>query len=100
MSGRAMLVLTGPIAAGKSTVAAAVATRLRAAGREVAVLDFDDVVQTVGGFKGITHARAAAALRVFAELVGAWLREGADVMAHGPFFAADEHSAIVGRVPE
>lgn len=44
------MVIVGPIASGKSTVAGALGKRFRALGRTVAVLDLDDVVDTIGGF--------------------------------------------------
>jgi adenylylsulfate kinase-like enzyme len=44
-----LIVIVGPIASGKSTVAYELGSRFRAADRSVAVLDLDDVVETIGG---------------------------------------------------
>src|SRR5918993_1193869 len=44
-----LIAIVGPIASGKSTIAYELGSRFRAAGRAVAVLDLDDVVDTIGG---------------------------------------------------
>jgi hypothetical protein len=75
-----LVVIVGPIASGKSTVAGALGRRFMAAGRAVAVLDLDDVVDTIGGFGDLTPQRFRQAQVVY----GAWLRQSFDVIAHGP----------------
>lgn len=94
-----LLTIVGPIASGKSTVAAELGERFRACGRPAAVLDLDDHVMTIGGFVGLSPDRFAAAVVVFGDLVGAWLREGFDVVAHGPFFQPHEDAAVVRAAP-
>lgn len=94
-----LVMIVGPIASGKSTVAADLGARFRAAGRHVAVLDLDDHVMTIGGFVGLEPVRFATSVVVFGDLVGAWLREGFDVIAHGPFFQGDEDAAVVRTAP-
>jgi hypothetical protein len=94
-----LVVIVGPIASGKSTVAHELGRRFRAAGRPIAVLDLDDVVETIGGFAGLTPERFHAAHDVYGELVGAWLRRGFDVIAHGPFFEPGEDRAVLHGVP-
>jgi hypothetical protein len=79
-----LVVIVGPIASGKSTVAGALGRRFMAAGRAVAVLDLDDVVDTIGGFGDLTPQRFRQAQVVHGQLVGAWLRQSFDVIAHGP----------------
>jgi hypothetical protein len=96
---RVLLVLTGPIGAGKSTLAAEVGVRLRASGRATAVLDLDEVLLTIGGFAHLSSERFGQARRVHGELVGAWLEEGLDVVAHGPFFTAGDLDLAVQAVP-
>ena len=86
-----LIVIVGPIASGKSTIAYELGSRLRAAGRAVAVLDLDDVVDTIGGFAGLQL--------VYGDLVGAWLRQRLDVVAHGPFFEPEEDEALLHAVP-
>lgn len=44
-----LVIIVGPIASGKSTVANGVATELRESGEAVAVVDLDDVVEMIGG---------------------------------------------------
>ena len=95
-----LVVIIGPIASGKSTTAAALGDRFRAAGRAVAVLDLDDIVATIGGFRDLTPDRFRQAQIVHGELVGAWLRQGVDVIAHGPFFQAHEQAALLHAVPD
>ena len=95
-----LLVIVGPIASGKSTVATALGDRFRRAGRAIAVIDLDDFVDTIGGFANLGPERFRQAQIVFGQLVGAWLREGFDVIAHGPFFQAEEQAALLHAVPE
>jgi shikimate kinase len=95
-----LVIIVGPIASGKSTLAARLATRLRAAGRPVAVVDVDDVVDTIGGFGGLTPARFRQAQRVHGTLVGTWLTQGLHVVAHGPFYDPDEIDALLHAVPD
>jgi hypothetical protein len=52
-----LVIIVGPIASGKSTLAAKLGARLRTTGRPVAVVDIDDVIATIGGFAGLTPAR-------------------------------------------
>lgn len=96
---RALIVIVGPIASGKSTIACELGVRFRAADRPVAVLDLDHVVGTVGGFAGLTAERFRQAQVVHGDLVGSWLRRGFDVIAHGPFFALEEDRALLHAVP-
>jgi hypothetical protein len=94
-----LVVIVGPIASGKSTVAEGLGDRVRASGRQVAVLDLDELVETIGGFAGLSAERFGQAQRVFGRLVGAWLDHGVDVIAHGPFFDRDEDEALLHAVP-
>lgn len=95
----ALVVIVGPIASGKSTVAGGLGERFRACGRPVAVLDLDELVETIGGFVGLSAERFRLAQVVFGRLVGAWLDQGFDVIAHGPFFDRDEDEALLHAIP-
>lgn len=95
----ALVMIVGPIASGKSTVSADIGRIFRAAGRPVAVVDLDDHIMTIGGFVGLEPDRFGRSLAVFGDLVGAWLREGFDVIAHGPFFQRHEDAAVVRTAP-
>lgn len=72
---------------------------MRAAGSAVAVLDLDDVVQTIGGFGDLAPECFRQAQQVYGGLVGAWLSQGVDVIAHGPFFEPAEDDALLHAVP-
>lgn len=95
-----LIVIVGPIASGKSTIADGLGSRFREGGRRVAVLDLDEVVETVGGFMGLSEADFRQAQVVFGQLVGAWLEQGVDVIAHGPFFERHEDVALLHAVPD
>jgi hypothetical protein len=94
-----LVVIVGPIASGKSTVADALGHRFRDADRSVAVLDLDDCVATIGGFADLSPDRWLRAQMVYGEIVGAWLKQGFDVIAHGPFFERQENQALLHAVP-
>jgi hypothetical protein len=94
-----LVVIVGSIASGKSTVAGGLGERFRACGRRVAVLDLDDLVEMIVGFVGLSGERFRQAQVVFGQLVGAWLDQGFDVIAHGPFFDRDEDQALLHEIP-
>jgi shikimate kinase len=81
-----LILITGPIASGKSTVARVLGDRLRAAGRSLAIIDADDVVLTIGGFRNLPWEHLELSLEVFGRLIDAWLSVGFDVIAHGPLY--------------
>lgn len=54
---RELLVIVGPIASGKSTIAARPRRPLPDSGRAVAVVDLDDVVDTIGRFGDLSPDR-------------------------------------------
>ncbi|MCA1722159.1 MAG: adenylyl-sulfate kinase [Actinobacteria bacterium] len=74
----ALVVIIGPIASGKSTVAAGVAQRLRDQGRRVALVDLDEVVAMAGGFVELSPADFGQTQLVCGQLARAWLRAGWD----------------------
>jgi shikimate kinase len=94
-----LVLLYGPIASGKTTVATALAERLRVAGRGVAVLDLDDQVLSIGGWRDLSWERFERSFDVFGQLVSAWLAAGLDVIAHGPFFERNAMEAVLRDVP-
>ena len=94
-----LVVIVGPIASGKSTVAQALGERFRASQRHVAVLDLDDLVNTIGGYVDLPGERFRQAQVVFGDLVGRWLDQEFDVIAHGPFFQRHEDEALLHAVP-
>jgi thymidylate kinase len=94
-----LVVIVGPIASGKSTVASGLGERFRARGRPVAVLDLDELVESIGGFVGLSGQRFRQAQMVFGRLVGASLDQGFDAIAHGPFLDRDEDHALLHAIP-
>jgi tRNA uridine 5-carbamoylmethylation protein Kti12 len=97
--GPLVIIVTGPIGAGKSTVAEALAVRLRRTGRLVAAVDLDEVVVTIGGFAGLTDEAFAAARQVHGQVVRSWLDVGADVVVDGPFYSQDEEAPLLAALP-
>jgi len=95
-----LVVVTGPLASGKSSVAEALARRLRQRSRRVAVLDFDEVVAAIGGFADLAPADLARAQIVFGAMVRGWWELGVDVIAHGPFVSAEERASLAAALPE
>jgi adenylylsulfate kinase-like enzyme len=81
----ALVVIVGPIAAGKSTLAAAVAQRLRARGEAVAVVGLDSVAEMA-----LPTLDWEWAHEVHGQLVRAWLATPVrTVVAEGPSTAAE-----------
>lgn len=96
-----LVVITGPIAAGKNTVGELLAERLTDAGRTVVVADLDEVAAMVrrpgAGAAGLWFAAHEA----HGALVGQWMRSAVDVViAIGPFYTADERAALTRTLPE
>ena len=94
-----LVTITGPIAAGKNTVADLLALRCVQTGRTVVVSDLDDVAFAVapadkrGGLWLAAHRAQGA-------LVGEWMRSQIDVViAIGPIFNKDEQEALYGQLP-
>jgi hypothetical protein len=90
-----LVVIFGPIASGKSSVAEALGRRLRHAGRDTAVLEVDDVVDTIGGFSDLKRERFNQSFTVHGHLVGAWLDNDVDVIAVGPFYEEHEVEGLI-----
>jgi hypothetical protein len=63
------------------------------------VLDLDELVESIGGFVGLSGQRFRQAQLVFGRLVGAWLDQGFDAIAHGPFLDRDEDHALLQAIP-
>jgi len=96
-----LVIITGPLAAGKNTTADALARRLTGGGRTVVIADVDDVVAMVAapgaGATGLWFAGREA----HGALVGQWMRSGVDdVVAVGPFFSDDERAALTRHLPD
>jgi histidine triad (HIT) family protein len=98
MAGPRLVFVTGPIASGKSTVSRLLAERLRSTGDAVAVLDLDEVVETIGGYANVDRDGIGRAGDVLGELAAAWLDRGCTVVAHGSFFEDGGSVSVPTRV--
>jgi hypothetical protein len=96
-----LVVLTGPIAAGKNTVAGRLAQLLTAHGRTVVVADVDDVAAMVGAPGAARAGLWFAAHEAHGALVGQWMRSAVDyVVVVGPIFSLDEQAALARTLPD
>lgn len=89
--------MTGLSGAGKSTIAAALATRLREAGREVSILDGDELRRHLSADLGFDRASRDRQVRRAAELAAADAAGGKVVIAAlmAPFEAARRDARAV-----
>ncbi len=95
-----LLVLTGPLAAGKSTVAQRVSQMLTQRRRTVVVVDVDEVAAMVGPPGAAAAGLWPAAHRAHGALVGQWMRSAVDhVVAVGPIFSTEEQAALTHALP-
>lgn len=89
-----LVILTGPIAAGKSTVADLLAERCAADGRSVAAADLDEVAFAQHGTSDLGSFWQRAGIAHTA-LVRGWLSAGIDVVvAHGPLFESGTYDSL------
>jgi adenylylsulfate kinase-like enzyme len=96
-----LVVLTGPIAAGKNTVAGRLAQLLTAHGRTVVVADVDDVAAMVGAPGAAEAGLWFAAHEAHGALVGEWMRSAVDyVVVVGPIYSLDEQAALTRTLPD
>ena len=93
------IVITGPIGAGKSTVARGLAERFRAVGLSAVAVDADDVFATLSAPPEELEVSWWRARRVHGALIAAWLCSGVDaVIAHGPFYTPAETAALLADI--
>lgn len=91
-----LIIVTGPVGGGKSTVAGHLAERLRALGGRVAVVDLDLVADMARPSTGKGESDLwQTARRACAGLVDGFYRQGFDtVIVEGEFFAHKELAAL------
>lgn len=91
-----LVMISGPIAAGKSTLSGELVQMLRADGLLVARTDLD----TVAEMALPTLPNWDWAHRIHAQLVGAWLRTGVDIVVDEGTSSPDEVDQVLEQVPE
>jgi hypothetical protein len=93
---KVLVLISGPIAAGKSTLACALTQRLREQGRSVALVDLD----TVAEIALPTLPDWAWAHDIHARLVGHWVRVPLDVVVDEGTSSRAEVAQVLAGVPE
>jgi thymidylate kinase len=97
---RTLVVIAGPIGAGKSTVAALLARTVAELGASAVAVDLDDVAFMQRGVHELDELWRRAAIAT-AALVDAWFDTGTDVVvAHGPFFEAGGYELLDAARPD
>jgi shikimate kinase len=96
-----LVILTGPIAAGKNTVADELAQHLTGRSRTVVVVDVDDVAAMVRAPGAAKAGLWFAAQEAHGALVGQWMRSNVEyVVAVGPIYTAEEQAALTHTLPD
>jgi tRNA uridine 5-carbamoylmethylation protein Kti12 len=96
-----LVLFTGPVASGKTTLARDLAARVRATGIGAAAIDMDDLVFMVNGFdwRTVTATHWAVARQAAAALIDALLSARLDlVTVAGPFFGESERDDLISHV--
>ena len=94
-----LVVLAGPIGAGKSSVAELLARRVARAGRPAAVVDLDEIAFMQRGRIELPEFWRRAGTAHLAAVRG-WFAAGTDtVVAHGPFFETDIYDELLEASP-
>lgn len=93
-----LVIITGPIASGKSTVADLLAQRCASLGRSVASADLDDVAFAQVGCPDVAEFWCHAGV-AHAALVRGWFASGTEVViAHGPFYESRSYDSLLAAV--
>lgn len=99
VEGRFLIVIAGPIGAGKSTAAAAIGKRLVDEGIAAAVVDLDDVAFMQRGDVGVDEFWRRGATATCA-LIRSWFDSGCElVVTHGPFFESGGYALLREAMP-
>ena len=95
-----LLVISGPIAAGKSTVAVALATAFRDSGRTAAVVDLDRIYMMVDDRPPMTDPRISRqARRAAASLTDHFVLDGIElVIVEGTFWTESDRDELTSRL--
>jgi predicted kinase len=96
-----LVVVTGQIASGKSTLACAVARDLERDGASVAVVDLDLIYEMLDPRRGpkVSQAKWTQARQLAARIAGALLAEGVLVVVEGEFLTPDQRGEFTDALP-
>lgn len=95
-----LVIINGPIAAGKNTVADRLTQRLTRRGHTVVVADVDEIAAMVGPPGAGAAGLWFAAHEAHGALVGQWMRSSVEyVVAVGPFHTDEERAALTRALP-
>ena len=98
--GTMLLVVTGPIASGKSTLARAVACELERRGAKAAAVDLDLVYEMLDPPRGAkTDRQREQARRMTGRLAAALLADGVAVVVEGEFLTRDQRVEFTRVLP-
>lgn len=90
-----LVIISGPIASGKSTVAELLAQRCAASGRSAAAADLDEVAFSQNGCFDLEEFWQRAGV-AHAALVRGWLAAGTEVViAHGPLIESRSYASVM-----
>lgn len=94
------MTITGPIAAGKNTIADLLAEHCIRIGHTVVIADVDDVAAMVGAPGAGAAGLWFAAHQAHGALVGQWMQSKVDVVISvGPIYTQAERDALFGQLP-
>jgi|GEM_PF-2727396 len=97
---RRLVTITGPIGAGKSTVAELLGRRLATTGAATSLADLDEIAFAQRAQLDLPEFWRRAGV-AHSGLVRSWFQAGADVViAHGPFFESRSYDLLVAAAPE
>jgi thymidylate kinase len=95
-----LVAITGPIGAGKNTVADLLTEHCVSIGRTVVIADVDEVAAMVSSPGAAQVGLWFAAHQAHGALVGQWMRSAADVVISvGPIYGQAEYDALFGQLP-
>jgi adenylylsulfate kinase-like enzyme len=96
-----LVVITGQIASGKSTVACAIARELERDGASAAVVDLDVIYEMLDPECGpkVSQAKWTHARQLAARIAGALLAEGVLVVVEGEFLTPDQRAEFTDALP-
>jgi len=96
-----LVLVTGPVGSGKTTIAKLLASRARSRGMTAAALDMDDFVLMFNGpdWRSVSSKEWSAARSAAAAAVDAYFIAGAQLVAiAGPFFGRGDRDELVAQL--